>query len=247
MSTQKRIRIFEITTGLILIAQSLRVEYKTIQYCDSDFNFHLLNVLTSRTLLLFCFGELFYILVGIMLVFRAYRRLPLKIAYCFMGVVAFVFSSRAMILYNYFTSYMIGKMPESSIIQEIGGSLILGAAIVIGFLTINRNIAWKSRIRLLTYAYVLIALIVAMGIHDWSLAVIILLPIFMQEYTEKTDTKGIIGEIAIIASILVPILITYQYEAFLLLAPLMIFERKCSESEIATAEKGAEVLYDDND
>lgn len=246
MTTAKRNRIIEITTGFILIAQSLKVEYKTIQYCDPDLNFHWLNVLTSRTLLLFCFGELLYILIGIMLVFRAYRRLPLKIAYCIMGLVAFVFSSKAMILYNYFTSYMIGRMPESLMIQYIGGNLILGAAIVIGFLTINRNIKWKSRIRLLIYTYVLIALIVTMGIHDWSMSVIILLPIFMQEYTEKTDTKGIIGEIAIIASILVPILITYQYEAFLLLAPLMIFERKCSEAEIAAAENAQREKYDYN-
>ena len=40
MTTAKRNRIIEITTGFILIAQSLKVEYKTIQYCDPDLNFH---------------------------------------------------------------------------------------------------------------------------------------------------------------------------------------------------------------
>ena len=163
-----------------------------------------------------------------------------------MGLAAFAFSSEALILYNYFTSYMIGRMPDSLMIQNISNNLILGAAIVIGFLTINRIIKWKSRIRLLIYIYVLIALIAAMGIHDWSLAVIILLPILMQEYTEKTDIKGIVGEIAIIASIIVPILIPYQYEAFLLLAPLMAFEREFSirnnADEKVSAEDNADIF-----
>lgn len=223
-----RSRIIEITTGLILIALSLRAEYKTIQYCAPDLNFHWLNVLTSKTLLAYCFGELFYILIGIMLVFRAYRKLPLKIAYCITGATAFAFSSEALILYNYFTSYIIGRMPTSLMIQNVSANMLLGAAIVIGFMTINRNITWRSRKHLLIYTYLLMALIVVMGIHDWTSAVIILLPTFMQEHTEKTDIRGIIGGIAIIASILVPELITYQYEAFLLLAPLMVFERECS-------------------
>lgn len=285
MTVGNRNRIIEIIAGILLIVFTSDSTYKTLRLYMPGFSFAGMSGEMKRMLLIFALGSLFYVLLGAMMIFRAYRRTPMKITYCITGLAAFLSSNEAIILYNYFTSPIIGRMPTSLMIQYIGTNLINAAAIVIGFLTINRNIIWRSRRSLLIYTYILMALLVVLGIYEWPLAVIILLPVFMQEYTEEKDTKGLIGGVSLIAGIVLPMALYYVYRKFLsshiyssdgnssfldylsisndgytvvktvinvlmyvllLIAPLMIFERKCSEAEIAAAEKGAEVKDDDN-
>lgn len=247
ITTTIRNRITEIIIGLILITISLRSVYLTIQLYAPHFNFHWLDGSAAKTFLSYCIGELFYICVGAMLLFRTYGRLPLKIAYCITGFVCFISSYGVRCLENYFSPYIIGSIPAPYMISYICNSLILGTAIVIGFMTLNRNMIWSSHKRLMICIYALTVLSVLMNSHDWTLAVIILLPLFMQKDAVRKDKRGFIGEISIISSVIVPMAISHLYKdssdlystyvkiaiirvsmyVFLLLAPLMVFEREC--------------------
>lgn len=288
MAVKNRNRIIEIIAGILLIVFTLDSTYKTLGLYMPGFSLSGMSGEMKSMLLTFALGSLFYIFLGAMVIFRVYRRTPLKTAYCITGFATFLSSSGVLLIISYFgkgSSGFSGSVPLSLIIRYICVSLITGAAIVVGFLTINRNIIWRSRRSLLIYAYILMAALIVMGGFDWMMAIVILLPIFMQEYTEEKDKKGLIGGIALIAGIVLPMALFYVYRRFLssqiyssagnssfldylsssddgyyivktvinvlmyvllLIAPLMIFERKCSEAEIAAAEKDAEIKDDDN-
>ena len=296
MTVGKRNRIIEIIAGILLIVFTLDSTYKTLGLYMPNYSFASMSGMSGEMksmLLTFALGSLFFVFVGAMMIFRAYRRTPMKIAYCITGLAAFLSSSGVLLIISYFgkgSSGFSGSVPLSLIIKYICVSLITGAEIVVGFLTINRNIIWKSRKSLMIYAYILMAVRIVVGGFDWMSAIVILLPFFMQEYTEEKDKKGFVGGISLITGIVLPMALFYVYRRFfwvsytsssngkltfldylsrsddgyyivktavnllmyvlLLIAPLLIFERKCSEAEIAAAEKDAEVkvaVIDDTD
>ena len=256
-----RNRTAEIITGILLTIYTLSTAYSTLKLFVPDFSFHWLNGQELRILVIYVAACLFYVVIGAMFVFKAYRILPMKIAYCITGIAALACSGGGLIIRGFLGEEKfksIDQLPISYTVRYLGETVIICAVMIIGFMTINRNIIWKSRKHLLIYSYIALGLIAVIRALDWTSVCTILLPLFMQDSSGKDDTKGIIGSAAIVAIDALPRLTNYMQRhlpitgapafstglkivLFVLafLTPLMVFERELREDEKFAAEKKA--------
>ena len=254
-------RTAEIITGILLMVYTLSTAYSTLKLYTPDFSFYWLNGQERRMLVIYVAACLFYVVIGAMFIFRTYRRLPMKIAYCITGIAALACSGGGLIIRGCLGEENfagIQQIPVSYMIRYLGETVIMCAVMVIGFMTINRNIIWKSRKHLLICSYIALGLIAVIRALDWSSVCTILLPFFMQDSSEKDDTKGIIGGAAIVAMSALPWFTHFihrlapmaRVSAFstgmkvvllvlAFLTPLMVFERELREDEKFAAEKKA--------
>ncbi|MBP5433565.1 hypothetical protein [Ruminococcus sp.] len=83
-------------------------------------------------------------------------------------------------------------------IKYIGGSIILGVAIFIGFMAMNRNNIWKSRKHILIYTYIVLGLLAVINAFNLLTACVIFLPLLMQDSTVNKSKKAIAGETALV-------------------------------------------------
>lgn len=152
-----------------------------------------------------------------MLILRAYRRTTFKIAYCVTGLATLACTGGGILIRGWLgdKNYeMIGHIPLPLIAWYLGAALVVGAVMVIGFMTVNRNIIWKSRKHLLIYSYIAMGLLFITGDLNWKTAILVLLPFFMQDKTAQTDKMGIIGEISLLAGYVVPIALMYSFRVY---------------------------------
>ena len=205
MSVAKRNRIVEIIVGILIIVYTLSILYKLFQFYSQKFDLSHLGDMKLKELVVYdryFLNYLFYMLIGVMLIFRIYRGLPIKIAYCITGLIAFLCSNGLIIIYRHFTSYdgvyTIGRMPTYLMIKYIGGSIILGVAIFIGFMAMNRNNIWKSRKHILIYTYIALGLLAVINAFNLLTACVIFLPLLMQDSTVNKSKKAIAGETALV-------------------------------------------------
>ena len=85
MSVAKRNRIVEIIVGILIIVYTLSILYKLFQFYSQKFDLSHLGDMKLKELVVYdryFLNYLFYMLIGVMLIFRIYRGLPIKIAYC---------------------------------------------------------------------------------------------------------------------------------------------------------------------
>ena len=218
MTTQKRIRIFEIIVGIILIALSIQ-SIKTFIWIYFGYADH---ITWERIKEFFSSGKyslmktfeliamLFQIVIGLMLITRKYSKSWLRIP--------FVITAAARILSSYIVWLIIGQITgdikfsdysqyiaDKRFICLIIAPLIEIIGIVMAFLTIKKKIVWKSRKKLLLYtlAGITASIIISAITYNASVSMLIfLMPCFVQPYASKRSIKGIIGEIAVIFSTL---------------------------------------------
>ena len=218
MTTQKRIRIFEIIVGVILIALSIQ-SIKTFIWIYFGYADH---ITWERIKEFFSSGKyslmktfeliamLFQIVIGLMLITRKYSKSWLRIP--------FVITAAARILSSYIVWLIIGQITgdikfsdysqyiaDKRFICLIIAPLIEIIGIVVAFLTIKKKIVWKSRKKLLLYslAGIIASIIISAITYNASVSMLIfLMPCFVQPYASKRSIKGIIGEIAVIFSTL---------------------------------------------
>jgi hypothetical protein len=218
MTTQKRIRIFEIIVGIILIALSIQ-SIKTFIWIYFGYADH---ITWERIKDFFSSGKyslmktfeliamLFQIVIGLMLITRKYSKSWLRIP--------FVITAAARILSSYIVWLIIGQITgdikfsdysqyiaDKRFICLIIAPLIEIIGIVMAFLTIKKKIVWKSRKKLLLYtlAGITASIIISAITYNASVSMLIfLIPCFVQPYASKRSIKGIIGEIAVIFSTL---------------------------------------------
>ena len=218
MTTQKRIRIFEIIVGVILIALSIQ-SIKTFIWIYFGYADH---ITWERIKEFFSSGKyslmqtfeliamLFQIVIGLMLITRKYSKSWLRIP--------FVITAAARILSSYIVWLIIGQITgdikfsdysqyiaDKRFICLIIAPLIEIIGIVVAFLTIKKKIVWKSRSKLLLYtlAGITASIIISAITYNASVSMLIfLIPCFVQPYASKRSIKGIIGEIAVIFSTL---------------------------------------------
>lgn len=218
MTTQKRIRIFEIIVGVILIALSIQ-SIKTFIWIYFGYADH---ITWERIKEFFSSGKyslmktfeliaiLFQIVIGLMLITRKYSKSWLRIP--------FVITAAARILSSYIVWLIIGQITgdikfsdysqyiaDKRFICLIIAPLIESIGIVVAFLTIKKKIVWKSRKKLLLYslAGITASIIISAITYNASVSMLIfLIPCFVQPYASKRSIKGIIGEIATLFSTL---------------------------------------------
>lgn len=217
ITVEKRNRIFEIIAGLIFAYFSIDAfikYFKTYVLVYNEFSWdyvkELLSFENSWILVLTFISMLFPAVIGLMIIIRKYNRLWLKIPFVITAAAGVISSSGTIIVWGYFIddfSYL-RKYLETNVIQCCVLATILELiCIAVAYLTINRKIVWKSRKRLLIYTFIAVgaSLFLQTVTKYASVSVIaILLPSFMQGYTEKSSKKGILGETAILITPLSP-------------------------------------------
>ena len=295
ITVKKRTRIAEIIVGIVLICFSLLSFRSFWLIYFPDMSYFKLRI--TPYLLIPILSTLFRILLAVMLIFRLYHCLPVKILYCITAPGLLLNSIGGSILLGYlFEPYSVftasGSYYENHdllMLTDILMFLLVLAAAVIAFLTMNRNIVWKSRKHLLIYTYAITGLYMAMSLMrlqaDYFALLLFMLPCLMQDYTVNKNTKGITGCAAFALKPVLPVAIGYfyahyydgmvsgfsyittgksnissngseQYILFMtclnillvLLAPLMLFERKCTEAEdVAQVKKLSSDDEDEDD
>ncbi|MBR6996572.1 MAG: hypothetical protein IKH96_11230 [Ruminococcus sp.] len=294
ITVKKRTRIAEIIVGIVLICFSVMSFRSFWLIYFPDMSYFRLRI--TPYLLIPVLSTLFRILLAVMLMFRLYHSLPVKILYC-ITVPGLLLNSRggSILLGYFFEPYSVftasGSYYENHdliLFTDILMFLLVLAAAVVAFLTMNRNIVWKSRKHLLIYTYAITGLYMAQSLirlHDYFAVLLFMLPCLMQDYTVNKNTKGITGCAAFALKPVLPAVIGYfyahyydgmasgfsyittgksnissngseQYILFMaclnillvLLTPLMLFERKCTEAEdVAQVKKSKSDDEEDDD
>ena len=294
ITVKKRTRIAEIIVGIVLICFSVMSFRSFWLIYFPDMSYFRLRI--TPYLLIPVLSTLFRILLAVMLIFRLYHSLPIKILYCITAPGLLLNSIGGSILLGYFfepySAFSVsGSYYENHdliMLTDILMFLLVLAAAVIAFLTMNRNIVWKSRKHLLIYTYATTGLYMAqslISLADYYAVLLFMLPCLMQDYTVNKNTKGITGCAAFALKPVLPAAIGYfyahyydgmvsgfsyittgksnissngseQYILFMtclnillvLLAPLMLFERKCTEAEdVAQVKKLSSDDEDEDD
>lgn len=294
ITVKKRTRIAEIIVGIVLICFSVMSFRSFWLMYFPDMSYFKLRI--TPYLLIPVLSTLFRILLAVMLIFRLYHSLAVKILYC-ITVPGLLLNSRggSILLGYFFEPYSVftasGSYYENHdliLFTDILMFLLVLAAAVIAFLTMNSNIVWKSRKHLLIYTYAITGLYMAQSLirlHDYYAVLLFMLPCLMQNYTVNKNTKGITGCIAFAVKPVLPAVIGYFYAHYydsmvsgfsyittgksnissggsdhytlfmaclnillVLLTPLMLFERKCTEAEdVAQVKKRKSDDDDDED
>ncbi len=170
ITVKKRTRIAEIFVGIVLICFSVLSFRSFWLMYFPDMSYFRLRI--TPYLLIPVLSTLFRILLAVMLIFRLYHSLPVKILYC-ITVPGLLLNSRggSILLGYFFEPYSVftasGSYYENHdliMLTDILMFLLVLAAAVIAFLTMNRNIVWKSRKHLLIYTYAITGLYMAQSL-----------------------------------------------------------------------------------
>jgi hypothetical protein len=212
ITAASRNRIAEIITGALIIVLTLSSVFVSLSLYAPGFDFSGIPTGSILMLSIYVAASLFYVIVGAMIIFRAYRFLPMKLIYCITGLAVLASSSGGLYIRGLLGDDNFGDIstiPPPYVIRFIAEMLIIAAAIVIAFLTMNRKIVWITPAHLLTYSYIAIGLLAIIRAMDWTSVVVILLPCFMQESAEKKDIKGIVGNVSLIVMGILPLAATF--------------------------------------
>lgn len=211
MITKIRIRIFEIVTALIFILFSINDIYAVINYIKyfwGDF-----SDLTSErsyyyTIILECTAGS---VIGIIIIFRNKMNILLKAVY-FIPALFVIYKSEGI---NFLKSWdLLGIYPNKSyLFSYFGYTILLTITIIVSFLTINHSIKWQSRDSLLKYTYIMAGLyiLLSFGIKDVQLICFayLFIPCFMQKEISYKSILGLVGEIAYILSLIIPLVFLF--------------------------------------
>ena len=258
-----RNRITETAAGILLIILTLQGAYSTLQVYspgNSVINsFSEADGQTLRIMVLFLIASLFFAVLGVMLIFRAYRFLPLKILYCITAIAVLANTGGGMLIRGLCGEELLSdakEMPASYMIRYMAETLVICAVIVIGLLSISRKITWRSREALLAYAFIALVLLALFKTLDRTYLIVVLLPFFMQDSTNEKDPKGVIGNAALLISFILPYIMSliFRFTGYsdtvikvlnvilmilCFVAPLMVFERDPREIITNVKEKAA--------
>ena len=200
MTTDKRIRILEIITGILLIISQLddlKTTFKLLKY-ESFWPF---IMLLSETMIL---------AAAAMMIFSLYKNLILKVIFC-IGIAAKALALAASMISIIKLNYLFSGLMSGSygfililyLLVEFGGDMIAA-------LTMFGRIKWQSRKSLMIYTCVMFAALIIITIRSENvylpLAVICMLPCFMQKNVEYKSVRGLAGEIAVIILGTLPLL-----------------------------------------
>lgn len=210
-ANEKRVRVFEVIAGILLILLALNMYYGFLRFLLEYFTFGLL----VANILWFLAG-VFMILVGIMMIFRKYDKLWIKIVYGITGAAAVMSTNGGYIIRGLFdkrnhsltsfASFSMYLSPRAKFFF-ITATAIMAVAIVVALLSMCGVIKWRSRRKLLIYAYIMTGLemLVCLGANDISFVAVdaVMLPCFMQEAQRDTKKISIAGEVSFL---LLPVL-----------------------------------------
>lgn len=215
METEKRVRIFDIIVGIILLFlafSSIKSLFRSFVPANSS-----IEVKVIPYFLLEAVQYLFPLFIGLIIITRKYDKPWAKIGLLVTAAFYSVFSSGLLNIIKHFFSSSVreleNKIYSSSEITLIYISfffyfLITVVGTAVALLTMYRRIEWKSEKKLLIYTYIMLA-ILAVVIHkinpfNYTTAIIILLPCFMYAGASRRDVRGITGEAAILLTPFVP-------------------------------------------
>lgn len=221
ITVKKRTRIAEIIVGIVIVYFSFinfrnlyRMYVPNIDYIDKE---------AISYLFIPALYTPFSFVFAVMLTLRQYHSKPIKILYCITVLGLLLNTIGGLVLlghffepYSHFTEYLsFRNTPHIYILLAYLTLLLILTAAVVGFLTMNRNIVWKSRKKLLTYTYVMTSIYIAQSLitsqSSFYVIMLFMLPCLIQDYTENKNTKGIIGCTAFVAKPILPVLIGYIY------------------------------------
>lgn len=230
-----RNRASEIIAGVLLIVHALsdfvtvlKVYAPYIDFRDTPWELLVTPVISAV-------AALFYLFLGVMVIFRAYCAALLKIVYCITALAVLADSSGGSLLRVH---SLLDQFSALMIIRLICGTVMTAAVMVFGFLTINRNIVWRSGKHLLIYSYAAIAALAVTGAFDFTSAVIVFLPILIQESSSEKDVRGIAGGSALIVMGILPWAANFIYRH--------LNGRGASAAEIITGHSPAGSVIDFN-
>lgn len=209
MTTEKRVRIFDMIVGMILLFSafsSIKTTFRLFFPANNGIDAKGLPYFFLEALQHLC--PLF---IGLLIITRKYDKSWAKIGLLVTAVLYSVFSSGLLnIIRRFFNSSFRefeNKNYSSSETALTYISFFLSFLIVIvgaaaALLTMCRKIEWKSGKKLLIYTYIMLG-ILAVIIHkinpfNYTAAIIILLPCFMYAGASRRDAKGIAGEAAVL-------------------------------------------------
>jgi hypothetical protein len=211
ISVEKRNRIFEIITGIIIIYLSLdafmtnlKVFFPSREYVSWATIKEIFALDYSWLLVLNFIAILLNTVIGAMLITRKYSKLWLQIPLCITAASALITSRGSLTALGYFIddfAYMHKYFDSVIILCSLSSTLLNLIYFVVAFLTINKKIVWRSRKSLLIYTFIAVGVSLFLKVSTPYASVsifTILLPSFMQNYTEKSSKKGILGEAAIL-------------------------------------------------
>lgn len=213
-TNEKRIRIFEIIAGILLILLALNMYYTFLRAIAKSLSYITFGYLVNN-IPAFLAG-VFIILLGVMIIFRKYDKLWIKIVYGITGAAAVMSTNGGYVIRGLFdkrdhsltsfASFSMYLSPRAKFFF-ITATAIMTVAIVVALLTMCGVIKWRSRSRLLIYAYIMTGLemLICLGANDISFVAVdaVMLPCFMQEAESETKKRSIAGEAAFL---LLPVL-----------------------------------------
>lgn len=212
MITKIRIRIFEIITAVIFILFSIIDIYAIINYIKYYFgDFSDLPSEYTRyyyTIILECTAGF---VIGIIILFRNKMNILLKAVY-FIPALLVIYKSGGI---NFLKSWdLLGIYPNKLyLFSYFGYTILLTITIIVSFLTINNSIKWQSRDSLLKYTYIMAGLyiLLSFGIKDVQLICFayLFIPCFMQKEISYKSILGLVGEIAYILSLIIPLVFLF--------------------------------------
>ena len=208
MTTQKRIRIFEIVTAAILILFSICDLYAIIYYIADHVLKYTSDYSTYLPYILECTAGL---VIGIIILFRNKMNILLKAAY-FIPVLFVIYKSGGIKLLQ--SSSVLGSFYDKSYLYSyIGFTILLTATIIVSFLTINHSIKWQSRSSLLKYTYITAGLYILLSFKIKDIHLIcfayLFIPCFMQKEVSYKSILGLVGETAYVLSLIIPLVFLF--------------------------------------
>lgn len=194
-ANEKRIRVFEIIAGILLILLALNMYYTFLHALLQNISYTTSGYLVSN-IPAFLAGA-FMILHGIMMICRKYDKLWMKIVYGITGAGAVMSTNGGYVIRGYFNTMYLA--PQLTIFY-IASAVIMAAAIVVALLSMCKVIKWRSRSKLLIYTYIMTGLeiIIYLGANDYNYttAAALMLPCLMQEAQQNTKKISIAGEVS---------------------------------------------------
>lgn len=207
-ANKKRIRIFEIIAGILLILLALNMYYAYLSGSFLRVAYVTVGYLVGN-IPVFLAGT-FVILHGIMMICRKYDKLWMKIVYGITGVGALMTTNGGYVIRGYLSklySDLTKHLSPQAKLFYIASAVIIAAAIVVALLSMCGVIKWRSRRKLLIYAYIMTGLevLVCLGANENSFitTAAVMLPCFMQEAQRDTKKISIAGEVSFL---LLPVL-----------------------------------------
>lgn len=206
-ANEKRIRIFEIIAGILLILLALNMYYTFLRVLLENISYITVSYLVS-SISVFLAG-VFMILNGIMMICRKYDRLWMKIVYGITGAAAVMSTNGGYVIRGLLSKRSSSLtsvasfamyLPTNMKLFYLASTAIMAAAIAVALLSMCGVIKWRSRSKLLVYTYIMAGLeiFICLVANDNSFitAAAIMLPCLMQEAQQNTKKISIAGEVS---------------------------------------------------